>query len=116
MGRDRVIFVYRPPVAAQGVPEVLPGVYLSSKRDLLRSVLEQERTMNGVRVYMGLAGWSPGQLQAEMDRGDWRLVPADARSLFTPRPETLWRDLDRRASQTQARRDAAPRLSSSLSP
>ena len=43
-----------------------------------------------VRVFAGLAGWSPGQLEAELERDDWILEPARAEDVFTEEPEALW--------------------------
>jgi putative transcriptional regulator len=42
------------------------------------------------RVFAGLAGWSPGQLEAEIDREDWILEPARDDDVFTESPEALW--------------------------
>src|SRR5215212_10944291 len=33
-------------------------------------------TVRRARVFAGLAGWSPGQLEAEIEREDWILEPA----------------------------------------
>jgi putative transcriptional regulator len=48
------------------------------------------------RVYSGYAGWAPGQLEAEIARGDWRLAPAEAPLVFARHPERLWEELARR--------------------
>ena len=42
------------------------------------------------RVFAGLAGWSPGQLEAELERDDWILESARADDVFTDEPEALW--------------------------
>jgi putative transcriptional regulator len=42
------------------------------------------------RVFAGLAGWSPGQLEAEIEREDWILEPAVDDDVFTDEPEALW--------------------------
>lgn len=41
------------------------------------------------RVFTGYAGWAPGQLAAELVRGDWRVLPGDAGAVFDSDPETL---------------------------
>jgi len=43
------------------------------------------------RVYLGYAGWSPGQLANEVGVGAWHIFPADADVVFDPEPDTLWR-------------------------
>ena len=42
------------------------------------------------RVYAGFAGWAPDQLEAEIERDDWILAPADAEDIFSEEPEELW--------------------------
>lgn len=44
----------------------------------------------GLRIFAGYAGWSAGQLESEIRRGDWYVVEAEARDAFTAAPEQLW--------------------------
>ncbi len=43
-----------------------------------------------LRVYAGYAGWSAGQLEAEIDEGAWYVVPAQPSDAFCAEPERLW--------------------------
>lgn len=42
------------------------------------------------RAFVGHAGWGPGQLDAELERGDWILEPAVREDAFTSEPDGLW--------------------------
>ncbi len=42
------------------------------------------------RGFVGHAGWGPGQLDSEVDRGDWILEPARREDAFTEDPLDLW--------------------------
>ncbi|MFZ0089069.1 MAG: YqgE/AlgH family protein [Solirubrobacteraceae bacterium] len=42
------------------------------------------------RAFVGHAGWGPGQLDDEVERGDWILEPAQRQDAFTASPEELW--------------------------
>ena len=42
------------------------------------------------RAFVGHAGWGPGQLDAELERGDWMLEPAVREDAFTSEPDDLW--------------------------
>jgi putative transcriptional regulator len=42
------------------------------------------------RAFVGHAGWGPGQLDAEMERGDWIVEPAGWDDAFAPDPLALW--------------------------
>lgn len=43
-----------------------------------------------VRVFAGLAGWGPGQLEAELERDDWIVEPALADDVFEEDVDGLW--------------------------
>jgi putative transcriptional regulator len=45
------------------------------------------------RAFAGHAGWGPGQLDGELERGDWILEPAQNRDAFTAEPGELWVDV-----------------------
>jgi putative transcriptional regulator len=48
------------------------------------------------RVFVGYAGWGPGQLDGELDEGSWIVEPAIADDVFTSDPDGLWSDVLRR--------------------
>ncbi len=50
----------------------------------------------GLRVFAGYAGWSPGQLESEIEEGSWLVVPAVEDDLISPAPELLWNEVLRR--------------------
>ena len=61
------------------------------------------------RVYVGYAGWGPGQLDDELDEGSWIVEPALADDVFTDEPDELWsgvlrRKVARSASSPRCRR------------
>jgi putative transcriptional regulator len=58
------------------------------------SVLEQ--AIDGLRVYAGYAGWSPGQLESEIGEGAWHVIAAEPGDIFAPDPDALWRTVLRR--------------------
>lgn len=41
-------------------------------------------------VTLGYAGWGPGQLEMEMQQGDWLVVPSDPDLIFAPDPQQIW--------------------------
>jgi putative transcriptional regulator len=45
------------------------------------------------RAFVGHSGWGPGQLDAELQRGDWIVEAATAEDAFTERPMQLWSDV-----------------------
>ena len=83
---------------------LLPGVRLCWSLEVLQAV-----AADGVdcRVFAGYAGWGPGQLDAEIARGDWSMIDCDEALLFDRDGPALWELLHRRAGTlvvTPARR------------
>ena len=39
---------------------------------------------------LGYSGWAPGQLESELDRGDWFVVAADPALIFNEDPARTW--------------------------
>jgi putative transcriptional regulator len=54
-----------------------------------------EADVRSARVYAGYAGWSAGQLEAELEEQAWFAEPARAEDAFGD-PDTLWSDVLRR--------------------
>lgn len=52
--------------------------------------------LRGLRVFAGYAGWGQGQLAAEINRGDWLVVPALAEDVLAPPGTDLWSRILRR--------------------
>src|SRR5438045_4873509 len=82
--------------------ELVDGVYMSSDGDTVRSVVSSGAAPDTFRVFAGYAGWAAAQLEAEVGRGDWHLAKPDAQTIFSPKPEAVWRELFRSASAVQA--------------
>ena len=92
----RMIALLRSRAAIDGAERLFGDVHASGSMDTLRRVLERDGHAADVHAYVGYAGWSPGQLDAEIARGDWIVTPADAASIFDTPPRDVWRNLMRR--------------------
>jgi putative transcriptional regulator len=75
------------PGETQPLRPVTPGV---ATIDLESDPSEMMSRVGQVRLFSGYAGWSSGQLDAEMDSGAWWVVDAEADDCFTAAPERLW--------------------------
>jgi putative transcriptional regulator len=66
------------------------GVYISANRELLVKLLARPEPMEGLRIFVGHAGWAPGQLESEINRGAWTLQRANPDAIFHGKSEHLW--------------------------
>lgn len=92
----RLIALLRSPEEVGDAQHVFGDVYASGSMETLRLMLARDDNGADVHAYLGYAGWSPGQLDAEIARGDWIVTPADAASIFDTPPGDVWRNLMRR--------------------
>mgnify|MGYP001825591318 FL=1 len=83
--------------------QVLDDIQLTTSRDALRSALDQGNAED-VRVFAGYAGWAAGQLERELQRGDWHLAEANSGQVLAPDTPDLWRQLRERARQLWVQR------------
>jgi putative transcriptional regulator len=63
--------------------EIIDQLYLTGL-ETLEVWPEFEREVVDFRIFSGYAGWAAGQLEAEMQRGDWSELPSGAGVVFDP--------------------------------
>jgi putative transcriptional regulator len=85
-----VWFLFRAPKPPEHAVQACDGVYLSADRKLLLQLLGRDKPMDGLRIFVGHAGWAPGQLEAEIAGGAWTLERADPEAIFNRKPEHPW--------------------------
>jgi putative transcriptional regulator len=87
-------------LAAAGVPDAnwTPVSRRVGLVDLKSHPADLSAEIVALRVFLGYAGWSPGQLEQEVADEAWFVVDELDDDAFTDAPETLWRDVLRRQS------------------
>lgn len=94
VGLEGLLFLFRsddPP--DEDADHVMEDVYYSGDRDLLEELVDAEVESDELHLFLGHAGWAPGQLDGELARGSWDVVPADAFTVFSKDPDLLWHEL-----------------------
>ena len=72
---------------------VLPNLSLGHSLDALVEIAESFSPQKKVRLFAGYAGWSGGQLEAEMKRKAWTTFPASLELVFDTPPEKIWAEV-----------------------
>ena len=85
-----VWFLVRATKAPARAIRACEGVYLSADRELLLQLLHRDKPMEGLRIFIGYAGWAVEQLQDEIGDGDWTVEHADSNAIFSGRSEHPW--------------------------
>ncbi len=100
-------------VRAASPPEkaspIVEDIYLTADAQVIAATSAAK-----VRGYAGYAGWGAGQLDDEIERGDWHVFGGDARLVFSQHPESVWQTLMDRTKMQFARLFPAQDLSMRL--
>lgn len=93
MSQDELVMLIRSEHELEGAHHLFGELYISGNTDALSPVLQVVSSRTVFRAYAGSAGWAPGQLQDEVDSGDWWVVSADMRDIFDKLPADVWPDM-----------------------
>jgi putative transcriptional regulator len=96
VAQARMFFLFQANSPPQESRHVSGDIYASPSLVMLQEVMADAK--RPLRVYAGYAGWAPGQLDHEVARKDWYVVPADAKTIFDKAASDIWPELIQRGA------------------
>jgi len=75
---------------SEDMQRVFDNVYSSGSPEVLKQLMNQRQPAVRFRTFAGYAGWAPGQLEREIERGGWHIFHAEADAIFDPSPSSVW--------------------------
>ncbi len=93
VGMDMLIFLMRSNAPPKHGSHVMTDVYYSADKETLEALLKENKNKHELRLFLGHSGWAPGQLAAEIARGDWLLARANSVTVFQKDLHTIWPEL-----------------------
>gem|GEM_PF-2923754 len=88
-----VVFLLRAETQPEESIHVFDDVYMSLSEQLFKQTLQRENPTEGLRVFIGYAGWTEEQLMREIDNGYWNIKTPDHETVYSEAPNLLWRKL-----------------------
>ena len=84
------------------IPEmpVISDVFFTTDRDAIQQLVTQNHSQ--MKFFVGYAGWSPGQLESELEDGGWLMISGENKHIFET-DEDLWPTLMREISDAMYR-------------
>lgn len=79
----------------------IQGIFVTDYRQRLKQLVQQQ--VFDFRLYRGSAGWSPGQLEQEINRSDWLPLKAKSKHIFS-QTDTLWQRMIQQIGRTFVRK------------
>ena len=96
--RDSMVMIIRSNSQYADTLKVSGDIYVSMSMKVLQRLVKNAENGEQFRVYAGYSGWASGQLEHEVDRGDWLIIDADAETVFDKDSTLIWQELINRTS------------------
>ncbi len=103
VSQGQIVFLVRNATAPKAALTLAEQLFISSDGGSLRELVEASTPSSRLRVFDGISSWAPGQLEHEIDRGDWYLLPVNVDALFKEPLDEMWQTLLRQATQRMVR-------------
>lgn len=87
---NRVFVVHSTDFKGEVTTPVNPRTAVTTSADVLRAIATGKGPKNSI-VTLGYAGWGAGQLEGELKRNFWVVVPFDERIVLDDQIETKWK-------------------------
>jgi putative transcriptional regulator len=92
VSREAIVAVFRSAQGPKGPAQrVLRDIYLSYHKETLTALIADAGAK--YRLYAGFSGWAPRQLESEMQRDGWYVLPADEATIFREDTSGIWDEL-----------------------
>lgn len=109
VGQEHGFILYQNQIASleNHPPKQDDFIEISASKEMLEKIAQGKGPASFI-VTLGYAGWGKGQLESEIARNDWLIVPADSEIIFNCQISDRWRlaaqkigvDIDKISSHT----------------
>jgi putative transcriptional regulator len=88
-----MVLLFRASETPQGATRILGDIHVARDAAVLHELVGQGLDDMDLRLYAGYAGWHAGQLDMEITRGGWHVLPGKANLVFDRKPADIWEKL-----------------------
>lgn len=94
VGKENMHFLHTLGETLEGSVKVMDGLYWGGDFEKLKFLISAKQVgPEQIRFFVGYAGWSAKQLDEELERNDWIVVPADLKHVMKTEVDNLWQEV-----------------------
>ena len=95
VGEDTLHFIHRCPEKIDGGIEIAEGVFWGGDFETVKElVTNYQLTDNEIKFFAGYSGWTPGQLNGEIDEDTWIVTDKyNPEIIFTQDEQNMWKEV-----------------------
>ncbi|MBW3522635.1 MULTISPECIES: YqgE/AlgH family protein [unclassified Chryseobacterium] len=91
---DKVFFIIKGKKVTENFTEINDQYYLTEDIErIINAVLQNEISIQDVKIFSGYSGWSPSQLENEVLKKVWTVVDVYNLDYTLPNDHTLWKSI-----------------------
>ncbi|MFM2394849.1 MAG: hypothetical protein RLZZ546_2832, partial [Bacteroidota bacterium] len=91
VANDTIHYIHRKGDLVEGSREIMPGLYWGGDFNKLKFLIKNDVIKPyDIRFYIGYSGWTPGQLEEEIDINSWVIGDLDINYPFLIKSHELW--------------------------
>ncbi len=95
---EALLFAFRAATPPEKGLHVADDIYISGFSNTLNELLKRPQDVRNQRFFSGYAGWTKGQLEAEIAQGGWYVMGFDPTAVFEVNPLGMYHEMLKRAS------------------
>jgi putative transcriptional regulator len=95
VGEDTLHFIHRCPEKIDGGIEIAEGVFWGGDFESVKElVTNYQVSENEIKFFAGYSGWTPGQLNSEIDEDTWIVTDKyNPEIIFTQDEQNMWKEV-----------------------
>lgn len=88
---DTLHFIHQTGNLLKDSQKISEGIYWGGSFEALRTLVEQKQVSpDGFKFFIGYSGWSPHQLEDELQQKTWLVTQASLDYIFSDTPDKIW--------------------------
>lgn len=101
VGNDNIFYIHNVGDLLEESIEVIPGIWWGGNFEKLKFLISSKLIMpENIHFFVGYSGWSPGQLEQELESGSWVVSEMHPNYAFKSKPKFLWRQVLKNKGKT----------------
>lgn len=88
---DKLFYIHRFGEIVPESTEIIDGFYWGGDIDVIKDLIAANKMTNDdIRFFIGYSGWSPNQLEIELEKNSWVVTRAKVNDVLKAKPEKVW--------------------------
>ena len=91
---DKLFYIHKYGDIIPDSTEIIDGYFWGGEIEAVKELISINKiTTDDIRFFVGYSGWTPNQLEEELEKNSWVVTRANVKDALKTKPERLWNNL-----------------------